>query len=449
MKRIRLLYIAFLVISISCNPEIEVTQVNNHGAADFTRYIAIGNSLTAGFADNGLYPEAQMTSYPNLLSEKMKLAGGGEFKQPLMPGNGSGYLLLINTPTGPGLGERPRNTNAFDKVQGPFNNLGIPGIRAKDVIDENYGKSNRYFGRILPEGQDLKTYVQLVTESSPTFFTCWIGSNDVLGYAFTGGKYGTEGEPGTGENGITSYDEFVAAYTALMDVLGNAKGIVITVPDILLAPLFTTMPKTLIPLNNEPAVNHLNQFYADYNQGVDAYNAVPEHTPKLNKIEFKIGSNFPIVEDKSIPDASGLPKISQLTHEGYLLLTLPIDRVFSEGWGSMVPIPDEYSLTATEVKNIRETTQEYNQFIRGHESANIGIFESTAILQKVAMGMIINGAPISSEYLTGGVFSLDGAHLTPRGNALLANEIINVINNKFHSTLQPFQVTFYPGVSFP
>jgi hypothetical protein len=67
----------------------------------------------------------------------------------------------------------------------------------------------------------------------------------------------------------------------------------------------------------------------------------------------------------------------------------------------------------------------------------------------VAMGMIINGAPISSEYLTGGVFSLDGAHLTPRGNALLANEIINVINNKFHSTLQPFQVTFYPGVSFP
>jgi lysophospholipase L1-like esterase len=449
MNKSGVLSIFLLFIFAACDPVIEVNNSFHSGTADFSRYIAIGNSLTAGYADQGLYPEAQAAAFPNLLAQQMKLANGGEFKQPTMPGNGSGYTHVINTPDGPSLGYRTASPNAFDKVQGPFNNLGIPGIRVKDVTMPGYGLENRFFGRILPSGQNMKTYLELVTESSPTFFTLWLGSNDVLGYAVSGGVAGLEGEPVTGLNGITPLNEFAQNYSAVMNALGEAQGLVITVPDVTLAPLFNTIPNNLIPITTGLMADQLNQAYASYNQGVDAYNAVPENQPKLRRIEFRTGANFPVVEDTSIPDASGLPKISQLNEKGLLLLTLPINRVFSEGLGTLTPIPDEYSLTETEVENIKTFTNAYNQIVRGYNSSKIKVFESTSLLQKVALGMIINGAPISSEYLTGSAFSLDGVHLTQRGNAMLANELIEFINLQFKSNLPPLLVTSYPGVIFP
>ena len=65
------------------------------GAVDFTTYVAVGNSLTAGFSDGGLYLEGQQNSYPNLLAQQFKFVGGGDFAQPLFQQgqeNGSGYL---------------------------------------------------------------------------------------------------------------------------------------------------------------------------------------------------------------------------------------------------------------------------------------------------------------------------------------------------------------------
>jgi hypothetical protein len=44
---------------------------------------------------------------------------------------------------------------------------------------------------------------------------------------------------------------------------------------------------------------------------------------------------------------------------------------------------------------------------------------------------------------------LDGVHLTPRGNAMLANEFIKAINLKYGSTIPQLDVTKYGGVVFP
>ena len=65
-----------------CQPEIDAPTVST-GSADFSRYIAIGNSLTAGVSDGGLYREGQLNSYPNILSQQFALVGGGPFVQPL------------------------------------------------------------------------------------------------------------------------------------------------------------------------------------------------------------------------------------------------------------------------------------------------------------------------------------------------------------------------------
>jgi hypothetical protein len=98
------LYISVaLVLLAGCKPSFENPK-GTKGTADFTRYIAVGNSLTAGYADGGLYLEGQQNSYPSIIAKQMALVGGGKFTQPLFTeaqANGSGYIKLMGfTPTG-------------------------------------------------------------------------------------------------------------------------------------------------------------------------------------------------------------------------------------------------------------------------------------------------------------------------------------------------------------
>src|ERR1700688_1257557 len=88
--------IAGLLLITACKPEIKTPKATA-GGADFSRYISIGNSLTAGYADGGLYLAGQMNSYPSIVAKQMQTVGGGVFNQPLFSSdqaNGSGYLQL-------------------------------------------------------------------------------------------------------------------------------------------------------------------------------------------------------------------------------------------------------------------------------------------------------------------------------------------------------------------
>lgn len=58
----------------------------SNGNADFTRTVAIGNSLTAGYQGNALSREGQENSIPEILAKQFALAGGGEFKSPYFTG---------------------------------------------------------------------------------------------------------------------------------------------------------------------------------------------------------------------------------------------------------------------------------------------------------------------------------------------------------------------------
>ncbi|MGZ3751172.1 MAG: G-D-S-L family lipolytic protein, partial [Mucilaginibacter sp.] len=88
--------IAGLLLLGACKPEIN-TPKPSAGSADFSRYISLGNSLTAGYADGGLYRQGQLNSYPSIIAQQMQAVGGGAFTQPLFStdqANGSGYLKL-------------------------------------------------------------------------------------------------------------------------------------------------------------------------------------------------------------------------------------------------------------------------------------------------------------------------------------------------------------------
>ena len=63
------------------------------GSADFSNYVSIGNSLTAGFTDNALFMASQMNSLPSILAARFSNAGGGSFTQPMMNDNFGGIAV--------------------------------------------------------------------------------------------------------------------------------------------------------------------------------------------------------------------------------------------------------------------------------------------------------------------------------------------------------------------
>ena len=63
------------------------------GSADFSNYVAVGNSLTAGFSDNALFIDGQTASFPNMLASNFALVGGGSFEIPFMADNLGGMTL--------------------------------------------------------------------------------------------------------------------------------------------------------------------------------------------------------------------------------------------------------------------------------------------------------------------------------------------------------------------
>jgi lysophospholipase L1-like esterase len=109
------------------NSKVDLGQISNNNG-NF-RYVAIGSSLSAGVRDGGVYAAAQQTSFPALLAQQM---GINDFKQPLLPGNGTGRKTVAKDKNGilkftetKGLSDKSANAN-LPKIVGEVDNLAVP-----------------------------------------------------------------------------------------------------------------------------------------------------------------------------------------------------------------------------------------------------------------------------------------------------------------------------------
>ena len=127
--------------------EQEVTLTN--GSADFSKYVAVGASFTAGVSDNALFIASQTNSWPNTLASQFSAAGGGDFNQPFVSDNIGGLLYggsVINPPrlyfngAGPAvLPDAIPTTETTNVLAGPFNNVGVPGAKSYHLLAPGYG----------------------------------------------------------------------------------------------------------------------------------------------------------------------------------------------------------------------------------------------------------------------------------------------------------------------
>lgn len=436
MKRSYIILGVAVCTFAACKPNIDADAPSANGL-DFSKYVAVGNSLTAGFADGTLYQSGQMNSYPSMLATQFEMLGGGTFKQPLLKGDW-GYpgakLVLGGSPDCKGvisLGPIPNpavpdtaGDGASIAASGPYNNLGVPGIRAVDYLFPGYGLLNPYAKRFFanPAARPLDQAKLIV----PTFFTMWLGNNDVLGYATSGGE-GNVG--GLGQTDISPLAVFEVSYDSVVKVMtsGGAKGALLNIPDVTSIPFFNTIPAKGLVLSATDAAA-LTAAYAG------------------TGITFSEGANNFIIQDPTVPVLG----FRQIKDDELLLLTLPQDSLKCGGWGSIKPIPQQYVLDEEEIQNVQSATTSFNTFIAQEADAyGLAYTDMNSYLKTLASGIIFNGVTFNTEFVTGGAFSLDGVHLTPRGYALAANEVLRAINTKYGSRIPPIDVNKYGGIKFP
>jgi len=437
-----ILFIGLLGILYSCEPELEDYSTSN-GNADFSTYVALGNSLTAGYADGALYNSAQSTSYPAILAQQFAKAGGGSFAQPVVNseyGVFDGKLILGystdclgTTSLAPVMDE--------GSVDGPapvgyqVNNLGVPGAKSSHLLAPGYGTLNPYFGRFASE--PMASVVGDAMAMNPTFFTLWIGNNDVLGYSTSGGVGDT----------ITGQMWFAAYLNATLETLtsGGAKGAIANIPEVSAIPFFNTVPYNALPLQEQGQVDALNEGYDPYNQLMEA-NGLPY------RINFTLGYNPLVIMDDAmpLPPAFEQFKFRQISEDELILLTIPQDSIKCAGWGSQVPVEGQYVLTETELDNIDAAITGYNQTISTLAAQyNVALVDMNAEFNKLKTGIISDGVTLNTSFITGNAFSLDGVHGTPMGYSHVANIFVNAINSKYGSTFPTVSITGYTANILP
>lgn len=522
IKNIKWLLLVSLTF-IACNDdEATVTYDSTDGlpltagTADFSNYVALGDSYSAGFSDGALFIEGQKGSFTNILAQQFALVGGGDFTNPLMADNIGGFLsggiqsvtygkrLFYGKPTdsdffGPMQVDGISGTDISSKLTGSFKNLGVPGAKCIHLVTPGYGSAlgNPYFARFASSAGT--TVVADALSQNPTFFSLWIGGNDVLGYALAGGDASlnplTPSAGGIGVGFDASYNSIIASLTA-----NGRKGVIGNIPNVTLLPQFTFIQPSFAPTYNYypdgdekrttrvtsvadvATINTINGIFGFLDQVLTAYG----QPNRINVLTSASGATNPvIIKDETLSDygtqitgaatASGNPQLVALanylgatfgkvrqTTAGDLIplttsgvigtpATIPVGVPSTFGaYGITYPLEDRHVLIPSEITQIADATNAYNMTIEAAAASNnLAIVDLKSLMNDLATtGITSNNYTLNAAFVTGGAFSLDGFHPTPRGYALFANKFIEAINVKYGSNMNGVNLGNY-RILFP
>jgi hypothetical protein len=376
MKKTKLIYIALTVSLIvgSCKqepikltpPEVVTPPVvtPSKGTADFTKFIALGDSYTAGLQGGALFNDGQSNSVAKIMATQFATVGGGAFSQPDInsvngfnssssnPAGGviRGRLVLFDPdgatdPDGAGcqvsrspapraagslLSEAtcpsavttpampaPYNTadlpSAFTGNKATLNNFSVPGTRIFHTTAAAYGApvtGNPYYSRFATTPGTSQLLIEASSKQG-NFFMFYVGNFDILSYA-TAGAVGNPN--GTGSVDMTPEGAaFAPSYAPNLNAFlatPNSKGVVGNIPDITTLPFFFTVTWNNIEFkttdcNAAATLAQLNGLtgFGGYNAALDglaAAGAITTTEATRRKVRFDYGRNGILIADKTL-----------------------------------------------------------------------------------------------------------------------------------------------------
>jgi hypothetical protein len=449
MKKIMKYVLAVIVsafIFVSCEDRSDIIAPPApgpiNGAVDLTRFVTIGNSITAGYQAGSLFESSQRYAYGNLIADIMNTT----FQMPLIsdPGTAgrlevvslSPFITRVNPASGSLLNV------SYPK---PYNNLGVYGAFLYDILNATNaqnsasglaGRPNPFFDLVLRNSAlNIGSQFAQAKIQQPTFVITWIGNNDVLGYATSGGV--SPSRP-------TNIDSFTVLFNKLADSLASlgAKVAVANIPDVTSIPFFNTVGPMMafqIPWRTPDLPGLFYQKHGASGTGV------------ADSIALLTGKHLVTLTGSGYASLLGTPTGKFYRDYNFPGLPPGIDTAKPFGFHPTNPWPDALILDEDEIAVAQTAVESYNSTIataanlKGFALANINLTMKQLRASDFSGGTVINGVTFRSTFLTGGVFGLDGVHPTNQGQGIIANEFIKAINTKFGSNIPLVNVSTIPA----
>jgi hypothetical protein len=470
----------FILLFASCEyqfPDSELPTTQDLGEINAENIIAVGDGYLAGAMDGALYSAGQQNSVAAIFASQIENITETSFLQPdINSENGFNfyassenelfgkwlYLYKNQTDEFPGVILTPgQNVQEFTGDKGLLNNLAVPMLSVENLSMLPSG-NNPYVSRVF--GNSTKNITEQIVERAPTFVLCWLGMNDYLNFAMNGAVNADE---------LTSAEVFQDNFSMFVNEIiqqTDSKiliGNLVSIEDL---PYFYMKQYNFIRLTNQEK-GVANTRYSSYNQGVTAYNIglpLDQMRPYIS-FEDNGAALYPqplVVIDNTMPDAfypdgSPMENYRQLT-EGEMALMSITDEMIEAGYGSTIPLTDEYYLSADQKNLIAERYNSFNRVIKNICDQHPSRIALVDIQQKVneiadtgksdAWGIVVSneiidadGVPLEGGLDMNSIFSLDGVHFNQRGNAFITNIMLRKLNTTFNSNIQEVGINDFVG----
>ena len=417
-------------------------------AQQYQQYVALGDSLSAGWQSGCLVQRNQLNSYPAVLAQ---IFFDGTFQMPLVE-----EIALTNPPTTVCLGAIfiPPATVTVAPVSEmgpplnatlpqPYNDLAIPGAEVADLTTLTHGDVNGtdleklsalILRNVTGSPFDGTSAVQqagalLAPAASAAIATLWIGNNNTLGASTSGIVV----------DGVTlvSQASFQASYDAIIaGIPPGVKLVVANIPEVTAIPFSTTIPPILVDPTTRKPVLVGGSLVPLLGQGDSAFPCTP--VPPDQGCALPPGTLVNLSASSLLGQGVGIPVVA-----GGTGLPLPHGHIDGTGaHGGVTLYPDEISL-------LEQRTAEYNDVIASSSGGAVLVDVNARFKEVAAAGYNVGGITLTTAFLTGGLFSYDGVHPSTIGYAVVADDFILAINSQTSSAYRRpdfSSVLFTPNV---
>jgi hypothetical protein len=415
------------------------------GSADFTRFVALGDSYGAGFESSSLNERHQPWSWPAVIARQTghrlctpsDTAASDCWAVPLVsfPGIAKELLLQSIAPPSPVIAAPagPLGSPLMTTFARPYNNLSVPGATVGALLAITGAEPPAAneptvvtFSRFILRGQGSQ--VQQAVALHPTFIALWIGGNDYLNVMFSG-------DPST----LTSVSDFKTRYELVLDSLiagAPTAGMVVgnlpvgippylrLIPPVVVNPS-TGQPLLVDPVTGLPSATGVPLFYLAKTGQKDAQgNDVVAPIASTTLVPF--GTREKLAQGYGLPALfKNFPPFSLLPHTGE-------------------PLESTDVLTAEEMAAVIARVGEYNAVVNAAAAArDIPVADVAGLFNRVfsATGEHLGPITVTAAPVTGGFFSYDFFHLTDLGYLLMGNEFIKAINEGYDTQIPLASIT--------
>ena len=387
---------------VACETTRDVLGPTTPAGGDiFRSYVALGNSISAGWQSGGINDSTQRQSFVRLLATQM----GTPYRYAAltMPGCPPPINNFI-TQARVGGGTPLCSARTAASVTEILNNVAVPDAQSWDPTSAGTTASNALTTFILGG----KTQAQRALDADPSFVSVWFGGNDVLQAAYTGILTAT---PGVSIGVRTTPAQFQANYDLLIQQLfagaPDLKGVIIGVPKVSSLPLMT-LGATIA--------------------------ASPIAQATINAVAAK-----PVVINPNCVGSTSLITLPLLLAQ-IRAGTLPAQISCLPGADPDPRVGNLFVHDPQEQATLNAVIDADNAYLKSKADAigfaywdpNPPLLAIRGTSQSLAFP---NFGDATNPF--GTAFSLDGVHPSAAGQRIIANGLIGVINAKYGTTLQP------------